>query len=298
MNDLPTFLVVGAAKSGTTSLHYFMEQHPEICVPPCKETYIFTRRSMEDTWPKIDIISEDQYRELFRQHTTSRTKSWGEVTTSNLYYHEEAIPEIKKLLGKVKIIHLLRNPIDRAYSSYTFAFASHGETLTFEQAIEEEENRKQQKLMFMGHYVSLGFYHQAVKAYRDNFDQHRTYLLEDLKERAPETLREIFEFIGVDGGFLPDTQTTYNPSGMPRIRLLQRLVFREDNTAGAPAQKVMRLFMGRTRADKLFHKMRQFNLKRIPMKREARERLAGIYREDILRLQDFIKRDLSHWLDV
>lgn len=291
-------MVIGSAKCGTTSLYYYMEQHPEICVPPCKETYVFNRRSMAGTWPEIQIMSDVEYEALYRKNTTSRTKAWGEISTSYLYYHDEAVPEIKNRLGDIKILHLLRNPIDRAYSNWTFTFASHGETLSFEQAIKEEENRKQQKLMFMGHYVSLGFYHQGVKAFRDNFSQHRVYLLEDLKERAPETMRDIFEFIGVDGGVTPDYTTTYNPSGIPRIRLLQRLIFQERNTEGAPVQNVMRALMGRSRADKLFHKMRQYNLKRVPMEKETRQRLVEVYRDDILQLQDLIKRDLSHWLAV
>jgi hypothetical protein len=299
MRSLPTFLVVGAAKSGTTSLHYFMEQHPEICVPPCKETYIFCQESMAGTWPAVDTYyDEEGYRELFRAHTTERTKAWGEVTTSNLYYHREAVPKIKALLGDVRIIFLLRNPIDRAYSGWTMAFASYGEPLSFEEAIEDEQNRIEQKVNFMGHYLSLGFYHQGVKNYLENFPQHRVCLLEDLKERPRETLREIFEFIGVDGGFTPDYQTTYNPSGIPRSRLLQRLMFRGTGTAGTFVQRMMRLVMKRSRADRLFHTMRKYNLKRVPMKRETRRKLADIYREDVLKLQDLIKRDLSHWLEI
>ncbi len=134
MSDLPTFLVVGAAKSGTTSLHYFMEQHPEICVPPCKETYIFNRESMAGTWPAVNTFDEKGYRELFQTHTTEKTKAWGEVTTSNLYYHEEAVPEIQKLLGNPQIVILIRNPVDRAYSNWTYTSASYGEPLSFEEA--------------------------------------------------------------------------------------------------------------------------------------------------------------------
>lgn len=298
MSKLPTFLVVGAAKSGTTSLHYVMEQHPEICVPPCKETYIFNRESMAGTWPAVNTFDEEGYRELFRTHTTDRTRAWGEVTTSNLYYHEEAVPKIRKLLDDVRIIILIRNPIDRAYSGWTMNSVSYGEPLSFEQAIEEEQSRIEQKVMFMGHYVSLGFYYQGVKNFLENFPQHRLYILEDLSERPPETLREIFEFIGVDGGFEPDYKTTYNSSGIPRSRLLQRLMFRGAGTTGTWIQRKMRLLMNRNRADRLFHKMRKFNLKRVPMKRATRQKLADIYREDVLKLQDLIKRDLSHWLEV
>lgn len=298
MSRLPTFLVVGAAKSGTTSLHYFMEQHPEICVPPCKETYIFNRESMAGTWPEVTFFDEEGYRELFRTHTTEQTRAWGEVTTSNLYYHEEAVPKIKELLGDIQIIILLRNPIDRAYSGWTMTSASYAEPLSFEQAMEEEQDRIEQKVMFMGHYLSLGFYYQSVKHYLENFPHSRVYLLEDLKERPPETLREIFQFIGVDGGFKPDYETTYNTSGTPRSRLLQKLLFRDMGTRGAPVQRLMRPLMGRNRADRLFHTMRNYNLKRVPMKRETRQKLADIYREDVLQLQELIGRDLSHWLDV
>lgn len=290
-------MVAGAAKSGTTSLHYFMEQHPEVCVPPCKETYLFCRDSMAGTWPAVNSFTEAEYRELFRSLTTEQTRAWGEVTTSNLYYHEEAVPRIRQLLGDIGIIVIIRNPIDRAYSNWTMTSASYGEPLSFEQAIEEEQGRIEQKLMFMGHYTRLGFYHDAVKHFLEAFPRTRVYILEDLKERARQTMTEIFDFIGVDKGFQPDYETTYNPSGIPRSRLLQRLVFRDDGVKGAPAQRMMRLFMGRERADRQFHRLRTLNLKRVPMKPETRRMLIERYREDILRLQDLINRDLSHWLD-
>jgi hypothetical protein len=298
MSILPTFLVVGAAKSGTTSLHYFMEQHPEICVPPCKETYLFCRRSMAGTWPAVTSYDEKEYRELFRRHTTGRTKAWGEVTTSNLYYHEEAVPEIQHLLGDPQIIILIRNPVDRAYSNWTFTHASYGEPLSFEQAIKEEQSRIRQRVMFMGHYISLGFYYEAVRHFLRAFARHKVFLLEDLKERAPGTLREIFEFIGVDGEFRPDIETTYNPSGIPRSWLLQKFVLRDGGTKGAPAQRAMRLVIGHERADRIFHAMRVKNLKRVPMKAETRRRLIELYREDILKLQDLVGRDLSPWLEA
>ncbi len=298
MSKLPTFLVVGAAKSGTTSLHYFMEQHPEICVPPCKETYIFCRESMAGTWPAVTSYDEQGYRELFSKRTTGRTKAWGEVTTSNLYYHEEAVPEIQKLLGDPQIIILIRNPIDRAYSNWTYASASYGEPLSFEDAMKDEQNRIEQKVQFMAHYVSAGFYFKAVKNFLGAFGRHKVYLLEDLKEKAPATVSEIFEFIGVDGGFRPDYETTYNPSGIPRSRLLNMFVLRDDGTKGTPLQRAMRMVVGRERADRLFHSLRVKNLKRVPMNPETRKQLAGIYREDVLKLQDLIGRDLSHWLDA
>jgi len=298
MSQRPTFLVVGAAKSGTTTLHYFMEQHPEICVPSRKETYVFNRRSMAGTWPEVDPLDEEQYLALFRENTTAQTKAWGEVTTSNLYYHEEAVPEITRILGDPKIIILIRNPIDRAHSNWTYASASYGEPLSFEGAIEDEQNRIDQKVQFMAHYVQVGFYHEAVKRFLGSFSRNRVYLLEDLKERGPEMMREIFEFIGVDSGFRPDFKTTYNPSGIPRSRLLQRFVFRDDGVRGAPVQKAMRAVMGRNRADRFFHTLRVKNLKKIPMKPETRARLVEIYRKDILKLQDLIDRDLSHWLST
>ncbi len=298
MSVQPTFLVIGAAKSGTTSLHYLMDQHPEICVPPCKETYIFNRQSMAGTWPAVTCYNEEQYRRLFAEHTTENTQAWGEVTTSNLYYHQEAVPQIKKILGDVKIIILIRNPVDRAYSNWTFTFSYPSERLPFEKAIAEEEERKAQNVMFMVHYLSLGFYFEAVRNFLENFSRHQVYILEDLKQRGPEVIKSVYEFIGADGSFQPDLETTYYPSGIPRSRLLQKTVFRDRGTRGGKVQRMMRKVMGREKADRTFHSLRTLNLKRVPMKTETRSRLIEHYREDILKLQDLIDRDLSHWLTV
>jgi hypothetical protein len=298
MSQRPTFLVVGAAKSGTTTLHYFMEQHPEVCVPTRKETYVFNRRSMEGTWPPVDPMDEAAYLAQFSENTTERTRAWGEVTTSNLFYHEEAVPEIKRIVGDPKIIILIRNPIDRAYSNWTYASASYGEPHTFEEAIRDEARRVEMKVQFMGLYVRVGFYFEAVKHFLSSFSNHKVYILEDLKQRGPEMVSEIFEFIGVDSSFAPDLETTYNPSGIPRSRLLQKFVFRDDGVKGAPVQRAMRMVMGRDRADRLFHTLRVKNLKRVPMNPETRRELAEVYRDDVLKLQDLLGRDLSHWLKV
>lgn len=298
MSKLPTFLVVGAAKAGTTSLHYFMEQHPEICVPACKETYFFNQKSMAGTWPEVTSYNEEEYRELFRTNTTGQTRAWGEVTTSNLYYHEEAVPKIRKLLGDPQIVILIRNPIDRAYSNWTYTSASYGEPLSFEEAIKEEQNRIEQKVMFMAHYVSVGFYFEAVKNYLSAFSRHKVYLFEDLKGKAPEMMSDVFEFIGVDPSVRPDFETIYNLSGIPRSRLLHKFVLRDDGTKGPPLQRITRLVLGRERADRLFYSLRVKNLKRVPMKPGTRKRLVEIYREDVLKLQDLIGRDLSPWLET
>jgi len=298
MSKLPTFLVVGAAKAGTTSLHYFMEQHPEICVPPCKETYFFNQKSMAGTWPEVPSYNEEEYRELFRTSTTEQTRAWGEVTTSNLYYHEEAVPKIRKLLGDPQIVILIRNPIDRAYSNWTYTSANYGEPLSFEEAIKEEQNRIEQKVMFMTHYVSVGFYFEAVKNYLSAFSRHKVYLLEDLKGKAPEMMSDVCEFIGVDGSVKPDFETIYNLSGIPRSRLLHKFVIRDDGTKGPPLERITRLVLGRKRADRLFYSLRVKNLRRVPMKPGTRKRLVEIYREDVLKLQDLIGRDLSPWLET
>ena len=139
-NNLPNFLVVGAAKSGTSSLHNYLNQHPEIFMPSfrdgvnVKEPQFFVRESVMDRLHS-GIWNWQDYKDLFFQ--VKDEKAIGEASVFYLYYFEEAINNIKKYLGdQIKIIIILRNPIDRAYSAYQHVSRSMKEELSFEEALD------------------------------------------------------------------------------------------------------------------------------------------------------------------
>ena len=171
----PNFLVVGAAKSGTTSIYYYLKQHPEIFLPDLKECRFFSNIKTSINNPitnkphNVGIINNyDDYIKLFENITVE--KVIGDVSPDYLYYYQSSIKNIKKNLGnEVKIIIILRNPIERAFSNYFHLVKENNFDLTFQETIERESEWINNNIWWGFHVIKGGFYYEAVKAYIDNF---------------------------------------------------------------------------------------------------------------------------------
>ena len=133
----PNFLIVGAAKSGTTSLFHYLKQHPEVFMPDLKEPQFLVCEKIKGRLHKY-IDSAAEYYELFEKSTE---KCAGEASVFYLYYFEEAIKNIKKELGSdVKIIIVLREPVSRAISAYEHVLRNNPkEKLSFKEALLKKE---------------------------------------------------------------------------------------------------------------------------------------------------------------
>jgi len=140
--NLPNFLVVGVAKSGTTSLYHYLNQHPDIFIPSRKECRFFSSKPGNFKGPgrefQNDTIKDIQgYRRLFLGCFNISAR--GDVSNDYLFYYTESIENIKRHIGEdAKIIIRLRNPIDRAYSNYLRHIREGWEALSFEDGLEAE----------------------------------------------------------------------------------------------------------------------------------------------------------------
>ena len=134
---LPNFLVVGAGKSGTTSLYHYLKAHPDVFMSRIKEPGFIVAQFIK--MPQSGVGDERQstvgnfsdYCRLFED--AEGKKAVGEASNDNLYHYERAIPYIKRFFGDIKIIIILRNPVDRAFSAYTYLLRDNREFLTFEE---------------------------------------------------------------------------------------------------------------------------------------------------------------------
>ena len=299
---LPNFLIVGAAKSGTTSLYYYLKQHPEIYMSPVKEPKFITSQFL--TFPfkgigdeKVEqniIRSFREYCNLFRD--VKNEKMIGEASADNLYYYEKAIDYIQKYLRKLKIIIIIRNPIDRAFSSFLHLKREYREFLDFEEAIKKEKNRKENNWEFIWFYTDVGFYYHQVKAYLDNFTQVKIYLYGDLKKDTLSLVKDMYGFLGVDTSFVPDVSIRYNVSGIPKNKFIHKFL-KEPNILKTIVKPAAKFLIPKDRRREVIERIKMKNLQKPQMKPETREYLKNLYREDILKLQDLIKRDLSSWLE-
>jgi len=298
---LPNFLIVGAAKCGTTSLYYYLKQHPEIYMSPVKEpnfiSFQFEKFPYEGHGDsKLYQRAVKTYRDYCNLFSASRgKKAIGEASVINLYYYEKTIPFIKELIGTPKIIIMLRDPVERAFSAYLHFVRDSTENLTFEQALVQEEERKKDHWSPYWFYGEMGFYYDRVKAYTENFDKVAVFLYDDLKDDPIGLMRAAYQFLEVDTSFNPNMRTKYNASGSPRIKMLNDL-FTTPNVLKKILRPVGTCLLGQDRYVGLRDTVQAKNLRKLFIKKQTREYLTNVYREDVLKLQGFISRDLSRWI--
>ncbi len=297
---IPNFLIIGAAKAGTTSLYAWLEQHPQIYMSPVKETNFFALEGEKLNFPAGTIgkyylsgciTNIEDYRKQF-QGVTNET-AIGEASPIYLY-HLKAPERIQHYVPKVKLIAILRHPIERAYSNFLHNIGEGLEPLTdFAQALQEEESRIRNNWWWGFYYVSAGFYYVQLKRYFERFNpnQIKVYLYEDVKTNALNVTRDIFKFLQVDETFIPDMSTKYNVTGIPRNKFWHQFLSRP-SFIKAPLKL---LFPSKLR-NRICINLKNRNLVKPQLPPAVRSQLIEMYREDILKLQDLIHRDLSKWV--
>jgi DNA-binding TFAR19-related protein (PDSD5 family) len=294
---MPNFLVIGAQKAGTTSLYHYLKQHPEIYMSPIKEPHFFAVEGAAPDFrgpsPRnpLTITDLEAYRALFAG--VSGETAIGEASPSYLG-NPKAPNRIRHYIPEAKLIAILRNPVERAFSAYLHRVRDDREWFDFARALREEEARIKANLTPGWYYKRAGFYYPQLKRYYELFDreQIRVHLYEDLDTDPASMLLELFAFLNVDETFVPDTSLRHGVTGVPKSRILRRFL-RGSN----PVKSFLRpLFRPETRV-KIGTRLNNLNLTKPQMSPEVREALIATYREDILKLQDLIRRDLSEWLE-
>jgi len=297
MNVLPGFLIVGASKSGTSSIYHYLKQHPDIFLSDVqKEGRYFSQMEGNFNGPgdsRVDATitrTPGQYKALFQNYNNE--KAVGDISPEYLWFHETAIPRIKSVLGNnVKIIIILRSPVERAYSGYLHFKRDKRETLSFEEAFEKEDERKKNNWIWAWQYKNSGLYYEQVKAYLGNFEKTKVIVFDDFRENPQKVLTEICEFIGVNPDVEFDTSYKYNVSGDPKNPVLYKL----------EASRGMVNFIKKLVPKKLVQAAKkrwtgEQQMTRQQMNPETRKQLVEFFRNDILKLEKLIQKDLSHWL--
>ena len=297
-HNRPNFLIVGAAKSGTTSLFNYLTQHSDIYIPEVKECRFFSQLPKNykglgaEFFPNSGITDERVYFNLFSEH---EDKVCGDISNDYLYYYEKSIKNIKKYLGnEIKIVIVLRNPIDRAYSNYMHHIRDGWENISFEQALDDENRRIEENWGWSYHYVKTGMYYYQVKAYLDNFRHTKIYLFEELKSKDI-LLKNLYAFLEVRFTKKLNDNKEYNVSGYPRKKLIHNLL-NKDNAIKKIIKPVVNSILPKGSIQKVVSNIQNKNLKKVSMKNDTRERLKNVFEDDIKKLSNLIEMDLSHWL--
>jgi len=297
---LPNFLIIGAAKCGTSSLHKYLEQHPEIFMSKVKEPRFLS--SQVTPFPlngprdhKVEawyVKKYDDYVSLFEGAETY--SAVGEASADTIYFYRGTIPVVKQYLGDPKIIIMLRDPVKRAFSSYQHLVRDLREDLSFEDGLKEEPNRITNNWELIYHYTAASMYYEAVKAFKENFSNVKVVLNEDLERRPKQVLREIFDFLGVDPTCDVNTEIRYNVSGKPKSQWLHEFFF-EGNLARRIAQPIVRRIFSQETRIRIAQKIQEKNLVRLTINPGTKNRLQQFFEEDIQKLERLLGRDLSRW---
>ena len=297
--DMPNFLVIGAAKSGSTSLYNYLKQHPQIFMSPVKEPrfFAFENEDLDFCGPgdkKLNgssITRLNDYRSLFKD--VSNEKAIGEVSQCYIYI-SKAPERIKHYVPEMKIVAFLRDPVERAFSNFMQKQFQGNEPISdFVKAIEAEPSRIRENWSFTWHYVRRGYYYEQLSRYFSLFPKEniRVYLYDEFKASNLRVLTDLFGFLGVDETFVPDMSSRFNTSGRPRSKALHRLLH---------SQRLPRSLLKRCLSQSFRVKVRDrmvgMSTVREALMESTHQELIEYFREDILKLETLLDRDLSHWL--
>ncbi|OSS38180.1 Sulfotransferase [Christiangramia flava JLT2011] len=288
--NTPNFLIVGAAKAGTTSLAKYLNDHPDIYIPDKKELRFFISELIKDISPddplrkrifEQSILDEKEYFENFEREE----KVKGEASVHYLYHHSSAIPKIKSYLGdEVSIIIILRNPIKRLKSNYDFLYNFHYNPLRKELA--NEINYFTQNFNSFWYYKELGLYYEQVKAYKENFSKVEVLIFEDFIKNPQLIMTNLFRFLQVEP--IRPNFKVHNKS--KRNSNLKKLLFK------LGIGEFLNLILDRKSILKLKNSF-SFILETAEDKVDEQllMELNEFYREDIKKLEALLKRDLEVW---
>ena len=273
---LPSFLIVGAAKSGTSSLWHYLREHPDVFVPARKEINFFDDAG-------VYAQGVDWYKNLFAG--AGDRKAVGEATPAYLT-SPEAHTRMAALVPEARLVVILRNPVDRAYSHYLHARYYALERSSFAEAVERE--RSSPDGTAWPYYLLHSRYRVHLEGLAEHFsrDQVLVLLLDDLERDPVETFRTLCRHLAIDESAIPknvgEVTNRYREPRLPRVfrQILKPGIWKRIPQAIRP--KVARLFTKEDREPE-------------PLDPRIRAELIAYFAEDNRRLGEWLGRDLSAW---
>jgi hypothetical protein len=302
MRRWPDFFIIGAGRAGTTSLYYYLRGHPNIYLPSLKEPHFFSTvdyrrpagggKRQRTQRPAKVVKREADYLRLFADKQPHQLAGEASVT----YLSDKDAPtRIKKKAPEAKIIAVLRDPVERAYSQYLLDLREGREwRASFYDVVQEDSEYLAKHQDAGSFYIWPGLYHQHVSRYVDTFGREhvRIYRYEDLAADTTALVEDLCAFLGVpfsDGSFF-DPGQKYHAYGSPRNAVFGWMG--RSRTLRSCAAKMAPMHWLVPVRDRLIDRQQA----KPPLDPRARDVLRSIYHDDILKLQELMGRDLSSWL--
>lgn len=293
----PNLFIVGNPRCGTTALYNYLKLHPEIEFPKLKEPRYLA--SLAQKFPhngigdaSIDraiIKNKEDYLALYEN---CDAKYIGDASPDTLFYYNTTIDEIKRFTQRPKIIIMLRNPADRAYSAYCHLVRDGREKLSFKEALAEEDFRMHNNWDFMWFFKSVGINVDAIKSFMDAFSPDCVMVItqENLERMPQETLSDIYEFLGISDYQGLDYSVRWNASGTS-VNFVSRLVLSRSNIWSSKLRELLKRLV----PSRLLHRLAASMIDKEVMLESDRAVLLDFYSKEIEVLENLLDRDLTEW---
>ena len=283
------FFIVGAPKAGTTSLYHYLSEHPQVEMSSQKEPDYFSDKAIHEQgmyYAKNRVNTLDKYESLFVQ---KESVVYGEASVSYLFY-ENVAEDIKKYNPNAKIIIMLRNPIERAFSHYLMDYRLGLISDSFENVLAKISKHKNAHLFYQ-QYIEVSKYAKQIQRYLDFFKKENILFIdyEDFKKNVSKTVDQVYNFLNISTEFVADINTKHNTFIMPKnkiIRLIYSFVFlRKILTFLFPIYLVKNIRVLLFKTDK-----------KPELLMETRSQLRIIFNDDIKKLEEVLAKNYSKWI--
>jgi hypothetical protein len=295
LNIFPNLFIVGAAKSGTTSLHNYLNQHPDVFMCTPKEPHFLINNEIGKDRISIGISDKNKYLNLFLKGKNKQYR--GESSVMYLMYPDIVIPKINMQFGEdCKIIIMLRNPIERAYSGFQHVkrYNANEECKEFKSAwdISEERYFSNKEMTPASRYKELGLYYNQVKSYLDSMSNIHIVFYDDYKNDFQSEMNKIFNFLKIKNIEIDLTHKFMLGGWKWENEMVRNLMIKKNR---------IKSFLKFLIPFKVFRKkirviIMSLNTSKVSeISKEDKEMLQAFYKEDIKQLSVLLDRDLNYW---
>jgi hypothetical protein len=294
----PNLFIVGAAKSGTTSLHNYLNQHPDIFMCNPKEPHYLINKEIGVDRIPVGVTEKSEYENLFIEGEDKKYR--GESSVMYLMYPEIVIPKIKKEYDEnTKVIIMLRNPVERAYSGFhhvkRYNIKENIQDFTKAWEVSEERYFNQKDMTPASRYQELGLYYKQVKSYLNEFkDNLHIIIYDDYKFDFKSEMKKVFEFLEV-GNIEIDSDKRHMVGGWQwEDEWLKKLMMKKNLLKSTV--KMLIPFKGLRKS--IRKKIQKNNTVEVQqMIEKERIMMKEFYRTDVQKLSGLLNRKLNFWVE-
>lgn len=283
-------IIPGTSKAGTTSLFYYLKQHSDIYLPSIKETHFFDNDS------KFDRGCSWYYENYF--NAANNEKIIGEITPGYLRKSDIVINRIKKCCSpNLKLVFILRDPVQRAFSHYQHMVRNGKENLPFHEALMKEPDRKNAGWYT---YYQEGLYGSHLKSWYENFNQEKILIIDhkDLLKNPKQTICNIFDFLEIENQDI-NTDKKFNVQSKVRFKTLNKVINSPPEIIKKIYKSTFGLIITKNIKEKIRSKLKHLNLqakkKRIIIDPIIEKDLRLKYQTDIENLESLTGLNFTHW---